>query len=232
MVSVRSVMTPLLVSAALLAGCGSAEDTRADAAADAAARVQQQRDAELTDRGGVVVTGDDISTDAESAASPAEVVVYEDFQCEFCKEVDDGVGDYLEERMLAGEITVEYRIVSFLDSSSTNEFSSRAANAALCVFDEAGPGAFYDVRHRLYESQPAEGSAGPDEDALADYASDAGADVGACIANRARDDQVTTSTQEMDKENVTGTPTVLVDGDTIELNSDTAVEDAVEKAIG
>ena len=53
-----------------------------------------------------------------------------------------------------------------------------------------------------------------------------------CLADRERDDQVTTSTQKMDKENVTGTPTVLVDGDAIERNSDTAVEDAVEKAAG
>lgn len=223
---------PLLISMVLLTGCASARDAAEAEAAGESAHAEAQRQAELTDHGGIVVSGRDISGDAEDGGSPAEVVVYEDFQCPFCGELEQATGDYLEQRMLDGEITVEYRIVSFLDSASKNEYSSRAANAALCVFDDAGPGAFYDLHEKLYANQPAEGTSGPDNGKLAGYASDAGADVGDCIAKRTHDEQVTTATQDMSGEGVTATPTVLVDGKTITLDSETAVEDAVEKAVG
>lgn len=229
--SVRSVTVPLFLSVLSLAGCGSAEETARAESAAATQRAEEQAAAELTAHAGVVVSGADIDDDAEEAESPAAVVVYEDFQCSYCKEVDAGVGDYLEERMEDGDITVEYRIVSFLDSASQNEYSSRAANAALCVFDKAGPGAFYEVREDLFDEQPDEGRAGPDDAALKEYASDAGADVGDCITNRTYDETVTTATQNMSRDGVTGTPTVMVDGEIVELDSGSAVEDAVEKAV-
>lgn len=228
--SVRSV-TMLVAVVALLAGCGSAEDAARAESADESKRAAEQKQAELTGRGGIVVSGRDISDDAEDAESPAEVVVYEDFQCPYCQELEEGTGDYLEERMEAGDITVEYRIVSFLDSASQNEYSSRSANAALCVFEKAGPGAFYDLHEDLFEDQPEEGSAGPSDAELTRAAKDAGADVGDCIAKRSYDEKVTAATQHMSKDGVTGTPTVLVDGEAVELDTETAVEDAVEKAI-
>ena len=225
-------MMALSASALVLAGCGSAEEAAQAESAAETRRAQEQAAAELTDRGGILVTGEDVSDDAEEPESPAEVVLYEDFQCAYCQELLEGTGDYLEERMEAGDITVEYRIVSFQDSASRNEYSSRAANAALCVFEKAGPAAFYDLHEDLFEDQPAEGTSGPDDDRLTEYASDAGADVGDCIAKRSYDEKVTAATQRMSEDGVRGTPTVLVDGEKVELDSGSAVEDAVEKAVG
>lgn len=215
----------------VLTGCGSAEDVAGADSGSGTGDVAQS-DAELTAEGGVVVRGADVSADAEDAGSPVEVAIYEDFQCPYCAQLEESARDYLEEQLIDGAITVEYRIVSFLDQASANEYSSRAANAALCVFDDAGPGAFYEFHATLFENQPEEGTAGPENDELTTYASDAGADVADCIADGAMDDQVVKTTQQMTGEGVTGTPAVFVDGEAVELSSETALQDAIEQAIG
>lgn len=218
----------------VVAGCGSAEDSAEDKsdAGDSANSAGSSPSADLTGQGGIVVAGSDISDDASDTGSPVEVVVYEDFQCPYCKQLEESVGDDLEDSMENGDITVEYRIVSFLDKASPNEYSSRAANAALCVFDAAGPGVFHDFHGELFEDQPDEGSAGPEDDELIAVASDEGADVEKCINDKAMGDQVTKSTDLMADEGVTGTPAVFVDGEQVEIDSESAVQDAIESAVG
>ena len=230
----RSCALFIAAAGLVLAGCGSAEDSADDSTGGSGGDggSSESSDATLTDKGGVVVTGADISDDAGDAESPVEVVVYEDFQCPYCKALEDASGDYLEDAMEDGDITVEYRVVSFLDKASANEYSSRAANAAMCVFDRGGPGAFHEFHETLFENQPEEGSAGPDNDQLTAYASDVGVDAASCIADTAMSDQVVDATKQMSTEGVTGTPTVFVDGEQVDLNSETAVQDAVDAAIG
>jgi hypothetical protein len=62
-------------------------------------------------------------------------------------------------RSSAGKVKVEYRMVSFLDRASKNEYSSRAANAALRRADTAGPDAFQKFHDLLY-AEPAGGGHG------------------------------------------------------------------------
>ncbi|UYM07131.1 DsbA family protein [Solicola gregarius] len=221
----------LLGVGCLLAACGSAEDVVGASSPDDA-QTDASSNAALTDKGGVVVSGTDVSDDADDADSAVEVVIYEDFQCPYCAQLEESSADFLEEQLGDGAVTVEYRIVSFLDGASTNEYSSRAANAALCVFDGAGPRAFYEFHATLYDNQPEEGSAGPEDAQLATYASDAGADVDDCITDDAMGDQVVKSTQQMTAEGVTGTPAVFVDGEAVELTSETSLQEAIEAAIG
>lgn len=232
----RALRNLVLLTAAgglVLTGCGSAVDaadgnSNSDGSGNSSGSGSTS---DLTDKGGIVVTGADISDDASDTGSPVEVIVYEDFQCPYCRALEESSGDFLEDAMEDGDITVEYRTVSFLDKASENEYSSRAANAALCVFDAAGPGGFYEFHEELFENQPEEGSAGPEDDQLVAYASDAGADVDKCITEQAMADQVAKSTDSMADEGVSGTPTVFVDGEQVELDSESAVEDAVQAAI-
>ncbi|MDN5855166.1 MAG: DsbA family protein [Actinomycetia bacterium] len=219
----------------VLSGCASAEDASESGGDDSSGNSSGNSsgsEAVLTDKGGIVVTGADLSDDVGDTGSPVEVIVYEDFQCPYCGALEESAGDYIEDALENGEITVEYRTVSFLDQASQNEFSSRAANAALCVYDAAGASAFFDFHETLFENQPDEGTAGPDDDQLTAYASDAGADVAACIADRSMADQVAATTKQMQEDGVTGTPTVTVDGEQVEITSETSVQDAIESAIG
>ena len=157
--------------------------------------------------GYAVVVGD--------AAAPTTLTFYEDPQCPACQQFESTVNADVNQGISDGKVKVEYRIVSFLDRASTNEYSSRAANALFVVADTAGPEAFKKFHDLLYENQPAEGSAGPDDDQLIAWAVEAGADE-AAVRAKIEDDvfgqYVVNATDQWSKDGYNTTPTVLVDG--------------------
>jgi protein-disulfide isomerase len=140
---------------------------------------------------------------------------YEDPQCPICQQFESVVGDKVAKAIDDGKVKVEYHVVSFLDRSSKNQYSSRAANAAYAVADTAGPEAFQKFHDLLYQNQPPEGSAGPEDDQLVDWAVQAGApeaEVRTLIDNDTFGQFVENATGQMSKDGVTGTPGVFVDG--------------------
>jgi protein-disulfide isomerase len=149
------------------------------------------------------------------AAASTTLTFYEDPQCPACQQFESTVNADVNQGISDGKVKVEYRIVSFLDRASTNEYSSRAANALFVVADTAGPDAFKKFHDLLYENQPAEGSAGPDDDQLIALAVQAGADetaVRAKIEDDAFGQYVVNATDQWSKDGYNTTPTVLVDG--------------------
>ncbi len=158
---------------------------------------------------------DDYTVSVGDAAAPTTITVYEDPQCPICRAFEQQVGDRVADAVEAGDVRVDYRIVSFLDNASDNDYSSRAANALYAVQDVAGADAFAEMHRVLYENQPAEGSAGPEDAQLVDWAVEAGADeaeVRPLIEDEAFAQYVVNATDQMSKDGVTGTPTVLIDG--------------------
>jgi len=148
--------------------------------------------------------------------APTTLTIFEDPQCPICRDFEDAVGDQLATAIEAGEVRVEYRIVSFLDDASPNEYSSRAANALMAVQDSAGPEAFAALHTTLFANQPEEGTEGPDDEQLVAWAVEAGAtesDVRPLIEDGAFDQFVVNATDQMSRDGVTGTPTVLIDGE-------------------
>ncbi len=148
--------------------------------------------------------------------APTSFVIYEDFQCPGCGGFEAAYHQKIRDAVEAGRINVEYRMVSFLDRASLNDYSSRAANAALVVLDQEGADAFWTFHDLLYANQPTEGTAGPDNDELVDYAVEAGADREAVeegIEDGWFDQWVVNATDQMSKNDVTSTPTLLIDGE-------------------
>ena len=145
------------------------------------------------------------------AGKPVKVVVYVDFICPICKNFETQYNDQLTSLRNEGKITVEYRPLGFLDSRSTTNYSSRAANAAACVANEA-PDKYADFFNALYANQPAEGSAGLSDDKLKSMASDLGVDINSCVDDKTYRPYVKFATKEASAIGVTGTPTVFVDG--------------------
>jgi protein-disulfide isomerase len=142
-------------------------------------------------------------------------VIYEDFQCPVCGAFEQATSQQVADGIADDKVRIEYRIVSFLDQASANEYSSRAANAAAAVLDTAGPDAFKKFHDTLYANQPEEGTAGPDNDQLVEWAVQAGADrpeVSRKIEEGTFDQWVVDATDAMSKEGVTGTPTIVIDG--------------------
>ena len=150
-------------------------------------------------------------TEAE-AGKPVKVVLYIDFICPVCKDFEAKYNETLTKLRNDGKITVEYRPLGFLDSRSTTNYSSRAANAAACVVNES-PEKYSDFVDLLFAKQPAEGSAGLSDNELKKMATDVGAkSIDTCVDDKTYRPWVKHTTQEASVIGVTGTPTVFVDG--------------------
>jgi protein-disulfide isomerase len=162
---------------------------------------------------GFAYSADTIGDQTASSTTPVRVVFYEDFQCPVCKAWESDVGSYVDQQVKAGALSVEYRPIAILDRASTTHYSTRAANAAACVFDDAGVAAFHTFHGLLYQDQPPEGSSGLPDSELATLAEKAGAtDVTSCISGGHYEDWVANATDQASQDNVSGTPTILVDG--------------------
>jgi protein-disulfide isomerase len=151
------------------------------------------------------------------ADAPKSIVIYEDFLCPFCGQLEQTVGDQLDAAVDAGEMKVEYRPLSFLERIS--DYSPESANAFAVVLDESGPEvakAFHDL---LFANQPSEEGPFPDTDELVAMAVDAGADeadVRPGIEDMAFEGWVDAAGEAASKAGVNATPTVFVDGERVE----------------
>ncbi|MEA5457089.1 thioredoxin domain-containing protein [Sinomonas sp. JGH33] len=149
--------------------------------------------------------------EAAPKGQPAKVVVYVDFICPICNQFEQTYGQKLTDLRNAGQITLEYRPIAFLDRNSTTNYSSRAAAAAACVAN-SNPDKYADFFAELYKQQPAEGSAGLSDQKLKDIASGLGADISKCVDDKTYRPWVKYATQLALSSGVSGTPTAIVDG--------------------
>lgn len=146
------------------------------------------------------------------AGKPVKVVLYVDFICPVCKSFEAQYNPTLTKMRNEGKITVEYRPLGFLDSRSTTNYSSRAANAAACVVNDS-PEKYSDFVDALFAKQPAEGSAGLSDNDLKKLATDTGAkNIDQCVDDKTYRPYVKYTTQKAAATGVTGTPTVFVEG--------------------
>ena len=176
------------------------------------------------DGGNVIVVG--------QADAPVTVDLYEDFQCPNCKTFEDQTGSTLAQLVADGTVQAHYHGMAFLDTSANDDYFTRALNAAAAVVDTAGPDAFQEFHDLLFANQPPESGTGLTDDQLVEYATQAGA-AGAeqGIRDLTYADWVKNVTDQASKDGVTGTPTVLVDGQTLaDLSPDglTAAVDAAQ----
>jgi protein-disulfide isomerase len=149
------------------------------------------------------------------SSAPTTIKLYEDLQCPICKSFEQVAGQQVQTAIADGKVKVDYHMVAFLDRSSTTHYSSRALNAAMAVLSTAGPDAFLKFHTLAYQNQPAEGTAGVPDSTLVDWAVQAGADkakVTPLIDGNVYHQWVVNATDQMSKDNVTGTPTIFIDG--------------------
>lgn len=196
---VGGVVAALVVIVAVAAVIASALDTSDDVDAPAA--------------------GSEFGLTIGSTDAPHEVVIYEDFHCVHCADFEAHSAEDLAQLAADGQVLVEYRPIHFL-----TDYSARAANAFKVVLDESGPEVAKEFHDLLFQSyDEASGSEdGLDDDRIIDLAVEAGADEDAVrpgieeMAQQAWVDDATAAAQEA---GVTGTPTILLDGEVFQDGS-------------
>lgn len=177
--------------------------------------------------------GDDNSVVVGEDSAPVTVAIYEDFQCPTCAKFESANREQLADWVADGDVQIQYRPVAFLDSYSTDNYSTRATNAAGAVVN-ADPDAFQDFHDLLFENQPDEGGAGLTDDELISYAVEAGVsedDVRDAVENQTYADWAAQITEDASTAEVAHTPTVLVDGTALDEVTKKALKSAVEAAL-
>jgi protein-disulfide isomerase len=155
--------------------------------------------------------------------APVEIIIYVDYQCPICAVFELPNSEQIKNWVASGMATVEMHTLSFLDGrGSPNAFSSRAANASMCV-SEHSPDTFFEYNTRIFKSQPTEGAPGPENAELISFAEEVGAtnmeQISSCINEKSFGNWIKDATERALTEpipgtqiQVSGTPTVLVNG--------------------
>ena len=183
-----------------------------------------------TPRAAVVATAGDGAVLVGKADAPVTVVVYEDFQCPYCRQLEDSTRDFLRENAAAGKVRVEYHPIDLLKSP----YGERGMNAFAAVLTHSTPQAALKLHDLLYDNQPYEsdsGSVSPSQ--ILGFVEKAGGSNAAVKA--ALDTQDTAffraASELMTQKKITSTPTVLIDGTPVTGGVADIVK-AIEDAVG
>jgi protein-disulfide isomerase len=143
--------------------------------------------------------------------APHTVVIYEDFLCPYCGELESASHEDMAKLAEEGKVYVEYRPFNLLET----DYSVAAAGAFKVVLDAAGPEVAKKFHDELYADQPEESGPYPDTSWLVDKAVEAGADEDAVrsgIEDGKGEAWVADATRAAHDAGVNSTPTIVLDG--------------------
>lgn len=161
--------------------------------------------------------------------APHSVVVYEDFLCPFCGELEATTRGDFERLAEDGDLLVEYRPFNLLERIS--DYSPRAVNAFAVVLEESGPEVAKRFHDLLFDNQPSESGPFPDDQDLLDLAVEAGAEEAAVsegILEGTMRDWVDEATAQAIDAGVRGTPTVILDGQVVQGSAEEILDAVLE----
>ena len=162
-------------------------------------------------------------TTSPAPTNVPNIVVYIDYQCPICQAFEVPNKSQIESWVTSGAATLELHPISFLDGrGSPNEYSSRAANATLCVAEHS-PSQVFKFNSILFENQPKEGTAGPENKELIARTVEVGVSnadkISDCITSKSYSSWIADATDRALGQKipgtdfqVDGTPFILVNG--------------------
>ncbi|MET8312077.1 thioredoxin domain-containing protein [Micromonospora sp. NPDC005173] len=185
-----------------------------------------QRSDDFTTPPGANADGTGIVT----GGGPVTVDIFEDFLCPACKQFEQTSGATLEQLVAENKATLVYHPVAYLNRFSTTDYSTRSSAASGCA---AAGGKFREYAKALFDKQPPEGSAGLSDDELIDIGTGVGLDRGSfagCVKDNTYRTWTEHVTDEASRDDVTGTPTILVNGQPLADRSPQGLTAAVAAA--
>jgi len=158
-----------------------------------------------------------------------KVDVYEDFRCSAClyysqKIESQVITAYVE----TGKVYYTYHTFIVIDTNDGSDASRRAANAALCANEQ---GRFWDYHDTLYANQLSESATLFTDTRLVTMAKNLNLDMASfntCYQAKKYDQDVQTDLIKGTSLNLTGTPSILVNG---QLTSMDKVPGAIDTAL-
>ncbi|NJP33663.1 DsbA family protein [Micromonospora thermarum] len=172
----------------------------------------------------------DAGTGVVFGSGPVTIDLYEDYLCPACKQFQQVSGEAIDQLADEGKTRVVFHPVAYLNRFSTTEYSTRSSAASGCA---AAGGKFREFTEALFERQPPEGGAGLSDDQLIDIGAEVGLNrdsFGSCVRDDTYDAWTEHVTEEASKAGVTGTPTILVNGQPVADRSPAGIRAAVEAA--
>jgi protein-disulfide isomerase len=168
------------------------------------------------------------------ATAPVTIRIYADYICPYCAKFESDNQAQISAWVADGTAKVEYKPIALLDQASTDGYSTRATNAAWVVADTT-PSAFAKYHTLLFQQQPKEGGPGLTDDQLVQLAVQAGAPeatVRPGIEAKKFAGFVTKTSKDATSgpDKVTGTPTVMVNGEIVKDWTPAKFKETVEAA--
>ena len=102
------------------------------------------------------------------ASAPRDLVIYEDFLCPVCRQLEQRTSEELARLAEEGKVRVEYRPFELL--GRFGDYSKRSAAAFAVVLEESGPEVALRFHDLLFANQPSEEGPFPDDAALIELA--------------------------------------------------------------
>lgn len=149
--------------------------------------------------------------------APSTLAVWEDFRCPACAQFENFFRDTVHELEASGAVKAEYHLATLIDGNMGGSGSLRAANAAACAQDAGKFTKYHDV---LYINQPQEtDDAYAKNSRLIELAAKVpGLDTPtfrSCVEDGTHDAWVKKSNDAFKASEFTGTPSVLLNGESI-----------------
>jgi protein-disulfide isomerase len=145
--------------------------------------------------------------------APVKVDVYEDFRCSACLYYTQNIEPLVVKNYVeTGKVYYSYHSFIVIDGNDGTDASTRSANAALCANEQ---GHFWDYHDTLYANQITESASLYTDARLATMAQNLKLDMTAfntCYAAKKYASVVQADITQGEKLNITGTPSVFING--------------------
>lgn len=167
---------------------------------------------------------------ADDATDPVTVELYVDLQCPACREYEARVGGTIEELVIDGRVRLVVHPIAILDRMSSTDYSTRASAATACAADEWLYWAHSKV---LYAEQPPEGGDGLTNERLVELGAEVGLsspEFATCVTDQTEAPWTAQITDAARAAEISGTPTILVDGEQLSGGEPEDLTEAVDAA--
>lgn len=158
---------------------------------------------------------------AGTATTPV-IDIYEDFQCPACAAFEEQFGPTLAQIVTDGKARVNFHPMNFLDRSLGNDSSTLAGSAFGCAVDA---GKTVEYHSAVFAQQPVAEGTGYTKEQLKAIGAEVGIEGAAldtfntCVDDITYGDWVTASNVEAGNRGVTGTPTMYLNDEKVDLTN-------------